>query len=116
MSAREDSGVMDLFADIPTGRLRAPTPEEVPGVVLANTLGVQSLAKRLARREEFETKLLWTVGGGSVGVIVAVFSAALYIGGELAHLEDLREAVAENRARVTHLEQKMMARERTEER
>ena len=82
--------------DLPeTGRgLQPPTTSEVPGRLLALEIRTYNNAKALSRLEARLERLFWVILGGSFAVMVTVITAALYVGGRFAAIENLDRRVS----------------------
>lgn len=100
---------MDSFDDIPPtgGGLIPPTLQQIPGRLLAVELRVQDTAQKLrvvdARVDRYDgqlERLFWVVLCGSLGVMVTVTTAALYVGGRFQAVTDLDRRVGRMEAHL----------------
>lgn len=84
---------MDDIPDTGVG-LQPASPEHVPGRLLAAEIRTYHNGKALGRLESRLERLFWVILGGSFAVMVTVISAAIYVGGRFAAIENLDRRVS----------------------
>lgn len=89
----------DDFDDIPaTGAgLMPPTAAQLPGRLLAVEVKQQRIIELVRAQRRMALWLVGTVVGGSLGVMLTVIGAAIYVGGRF-------QAIVELDRRVTRIE------------
>jgi hypothetical protein len=87
---------LDLDEDIPnTGHgLVPPTPDTIPGRLLAVEVRSFNNSRAIARLEGIAVKLTLTIISASLGVILTVIGAALYVGGRFQAVSELDRRVS----------------------
>lgn len=103
----------DFLEETPTGKRGMDSrimALEIEAIAARRDLATQITAteKRVDRLEAIGARIVWAIAGATLGVVLTVASAALYVGGRLEKIDSLERAVDHLGQRIEHLERSAM--------